>query len=103
MAFFVEILEPNPLCFLKVLLSTTLGTLVMTPFIQPFSLLRLGLTYILPVNILTITFDGVVSVFKSRSVHQYRKRLASVGSDLEVFRLRTGWTPIVVIHLPPSR
>ena len=36
--FFVEILEPKIFYFFKVLFVTTLGTLLFTPFIRPFSI-----------------------------------------------------------------
>ena len=75
-AFIVEILEPTVFCLLKIFFTTTVGSLLLTPFIRPFSLKRLFFTYIFPVNILTISFDGILSVFKSRSVKQYQKLFA---------------------------
>lgn len=102
-AFFVEILEPRIDCFIKVIFSATIGVLLFTPFIKPFSLLRLLFTYILPINILTITFDGIVSVLKSRSLTQYRKIFDSYGNGVEVIRLTKGWTPLVIIHIQPKK
>lgn len=102
-AFFVEILEPGVICFLKVLLTTTIGNLVLTPFILPFSVKRLFFTYILPVNILTITFDGIVSVFKSRSVKQYQKLFINYGDEIEVSRLNNGFSPLIIIQIQPKK
>lgn len=69
----VEMLKPTLICFLKILFATTIGVLTFTPFIKPFGLKRLVFTYIIPVNIFTICFDGLVSVFKSKSNKQYQK------------------------------
>ncbi len=97
-AFFAEILEPRLVCLLKVILATSLGTIIFTPFIQPFSFKRLLFTYIIPVNILTITFDGIVSVLKSRSHKQYQK-LFEGFDNVKVLRLTKGFTPIVLIQI----
>lgn len=102
-AFFVEILEPRIICLLKVLFATTIGTLIFTPFIKPFSLKRLFFTYILPVNIFTITFDGIVSVLKSGSVNHYKKLFADFDDSLKVIRLTNGFTPIILIQIQPKK
>src|SRR5688500_4958757 len=98
-AFFIEILEPHIDIFLKVLISTTVGHLVIAPFIKPFSWKRLFFTYIIPLNILTITFDWVVSVFKSRSKNQYDSLFLHYGSDIKIFKLKNGFSPLVVIQV----
>ena len=97
-AFFVEILEPHFYCFLKILLGCTIGSLLFTPFIRPFSFTRLFFTYIIPLNILTITFDGIVSVFKSRSVNYYKTLFSNTGS-IEVFRIKSKLLPLIVIQI----
>ena len=102
-AFFVEILEPDIICILKVLFTTTLGCFLLTPFITPFSLKRLFFTYLLPVNILTITLDGIVSVLKSRSVKQYQKLFINYGNAIEVFRLKSGLSPLIIIQIQPKK
>ncbi len=98
-ASIVEILEPTIFCLLKVLFITTFGCLLLTPFILPFSLRRLFFTYILPVNILAITFDGVVSVLKSRSLKRYQNIFAHYGNALKVFRLKDGLITLIVIQI----
>lgn len=98
-AFIVEILEPTFFCLLKVLLMTTIGTLLLMPFIKPFSFGRLFFTYIIPVNIFTITYDGVISVFKSRSLIDYKLLFAAQPKTIEVFRLKNGLSPLIVIHI----
>lgn len=98
-AFFVEILQPRIDYILKVLLMTTLGSLLLTPFVKPFSISRLFFTYIIPVNILTITYDGLLSVAKSRSVKQYRKLFIHYRESTSVFKLKNSLTSIIVIQI----
>jgi len=98
-AFIVEILEPTFFCLLKVFFTTTLGSLVLTPFIRPFSLKRLFFTYILPINIITITFDGMVSVLKSRSVNQYQDLFANNEHAINIVQLKNGLSPLIVIQI----
>jgi hypothetical protein len=100
-AFFVEILEPTLLCFLKVLLMSTIGCLLFTPFIRPFSIKRLFFTYILPINVFTITIDGLLSVIKSRSVKQYQLLFAQQQRHIKILRLKNGLGPIIVIKIQP--
>jgi hypothetical protein len=102
-AFLVEILEPRIVCFLKVLFLTTIGNLLLTPFIRPFSLRRLFFTYILPVNMFTITFDGIVSVLKSRSVKQYQKLFTDYENAIEIFRLKKGLSTLIIIQIQPEK
>lgn len=61
-----EILEPNAITYLKIFITTTLLQFLMAPFVAPFSLKRLFFTWILPVNLFTVTFDGLVSVYRCR-------------------------------------
>jgi hypothetical protein len=73
--------------------------LVLTPFIRPFSLKRMIFTYIIPINIITITFDGIVSVLKSRSVKQYQGLFANRGQAMNIFRLKNGLNRLIVIQI----
>ncbi|MES2560476.1 MAG: hypothetical protein V4590_12085 [Bacteroidota bacterium] len=95
--FFVEVLEPTVICFLKVLLMTTVGNLLLTPFVHPFSVKRIFFTYIIPVNIFTITTDGLISVLKSRSVKQYRRLFPE--QSIKILRLKSAMGAIIVIHI----
>jgi hypothetical protein len=102
-AFFVEILEPGIICFLKVIFITTVGSVILTPFIRPFSLKRLLFTYIIPVNILTIMFDGIVSVFKSRSVKQYTRLFANDANVISISKLKNGLNTLTVIQISVAK
>jgi len=61
-----EVLEPDALTFLRVGLASTLLQVLLCPFVRPFRLLRLLFTWIVPVNILTVLYDGWVSVAHSK-------------------------------------
>lgn len=95
--FFVEILEPNLLFFLKVFITTTICYLLLCPFVKPFSLKRLLFTYLIPINILTITYDGIVSVCKSRSLKQYKKIFRN--ENVEVLKLKGKLSSLILIKI----
>jgi hypothetical protein len=77
----VEILQPGFFNIVKIFLSTTLLQLLIAPFIKPFSLSRLFFTYIIPVNLFTITYDGIISVLKSKTVKQYAIQLKAAETE----------------------
>ena len=98
-ACFVELLEPTVLCALKVILMGTMGTLLFTPFVRPFSLGRLFFTYIVPVNVVSITYDGVVSVLRARSATRYAALFAGEDGAVQVTRLAGRILPLTLITL----
>ena len=77
---FVEILQPGILSMIRVVFASTILQLVTAPFVKPFSLKRLFFTYVIPVNLLTVLYDGIISVFKSRSAKYYRKLVQDISS-----------------------
>ncbi len=101
-AYFVEILEPTFACLLKVIALTTIGVVLFTPFIRPFSLTRLILTYIVPVNIITITIDGIISVMRSKSASEYTKLFAYNNDSVNVFELKHLFGKTTVIEILPA-
>ena len=96
-AYIAEILQPNILTFFKILLATTLGTLLFTPFIKPFSLKRIFFTYIVPINIITIAFDGLVSVLKSNTKAQFDTMFKD--KNVNTIILKNPMTTLVVLHI----
>jgi hypothetical protein len=79
-----EILTPDVFCALRILLATTVGQILFAPLVQPFSLIRIALTWFLPINLLTVTWDGMISVWKSPGVQQRRllqEHAASLGAS----------------------
>lgn len=93
-AIFAEILEPTPLCFIKILIATIPGPLLLSPFIRPFSLLRL---LMIPLNIITIATDGIISVFKSKSAKAYQKKFQSLNLPVKVLKMKSRFGSIIVI------
>lgn len=75
-----EILEPSVWDGIKIFFITTIGQLITAPFVQPFSLLRLFFTYIIPINIFTVAYDGIISVIKSKTCKQYRVQLSHIST-----------------------
>lgn len=67
-----EILEPSLFCFIQV----TLAAIIIQPLtawaIRPFSILRIITTYLIPIQIITVAWDGWLSVLKSKSFKQYK-------------------------------
>jgi hypothetical protein len=96
--FIIEILEPNAWMLLKVMTLTTFGVLLFNPFVKPFSWKRLFFTYILPLNILTISIDGIISVFKSNSLTQYKNMFVG-NKKIKAFHLKKGISSLVVLEL----
>lgn len=101
-AFLVEILEPGIICFLKIL-ATTIGNFLLTPFVKPFSFNRLFLTYIIPINIFTVMYDGIFSVLKSSSARQYQKLFINFGDSIKVLRIKNRLSPLTIIHIPAKQ
>jgi hypothetical protein len=83
-----EILEPGPLSMAQVLPTTIIGQLLVAPFIKPFSWGRLLFTYLLPINLFTVTYDGIVSVLKSKSVKTYSALIADIQTPGYTFTVK---------------
>lgn len=84
-----EILRPKWLDFFRIVLATTLGQLLFAPFVSPFSLKRILFTYIIPINIITVTYDGAVSVFKSLSAKDWNElteMVSEMGGEARIIR-----------------
>ncbi len=97
--FIVEILEPTLINLFKVILATTFGVLLLSPFVRPYSLGRIFFTYVLPINVLTITIDGVLSVLKSKTRDQYREMLTRTDIEYSFHLLKGKWASLLVIEL----
>jgi hypothetical protein len=59
----VEITRPTVINFVMVTIAGTIGQLLLAPFVAPFSWKRLCFTYLLPINLITVTWDGWMSVW----------------------------------------
>jgi hypothetical protein len=100
-----EILQPNVAVLLKIILTTTLVQLLTAPFIKPFSWGRLLFTYLLPINLITVTYDGIVSVLKSKSLSSYADLVAGMqmpGYTFTVKKMRQLTGNIIYITGHPN-
>lgn len=97
--YIVEILEPSFICLLKVVLAGTLGVIFLSPFIGKMNWKKFLLTYILPINILSITIDGVISVFKSKSRNRFMEQIQTFSKRTEVIRMNSLAGPTTIIHI----
>ena len=62
-----EVLEPTWICFLQVTLAAFIVQPLTAWAIQPLSIVRMITTYIIPVQLITVAWDGWLSVLKSKS------------------------------------
>lgn len=101
-----EILQPNLITFLKILLTTTIGQLLLAPFVRPFRWVRLLFTYILPINLITIPWDGLVSVLRSDRATELVQRLRSAvpaGHAVNGGTVGPCWAPVTWVSCLPDR
>lgn len=75
-----EILEPGWLNVIKIFFTATVIQLLTAPFVQPFSPGRLLFTYLLPLNLFTVAYDGIISVLRSKTVGQYQQELQGIST-----------------------
>jgi hypothetical protein len=102
----IEILTPSVLCALIILLTTTVGQLLTAPFVKPFSLRRLLCTYVIPINIITVAWDGLASVGKSLSAAQFHALCAQYSATsyrLTCYRLGSLFSPLYVLKGTPIK
>ena len=76
-----EVLEPSLLSFIQV----TLASFIVQPFtawaIRPFSILRMITTYLIPIQLFTVAWDGWLSVVKSKNINQYKELLSGFNDN----------------------
>ncbi len=99
-----EVLEPTLLSFIQV----SLAAFIVQPFtawaIRPFSMVRLLTTYIIPIQLISVAWDGWLSVLKSKSLKQYQelvKDLADSEYSIEVKRIPQIQGNLIVIIAKP--
>lgn len=76
-----EILEPGLINAIKIFFTGTVLQIFAAPFVQPFSFARLFFTYIIPVNLFTVTYDGIISVLRSKTEKQYGELVINIASN----------------------
>lgn len=101
-----EVLQPNLITFLKILFTTTIGQLLLALFVRPFRWERLLFTYILPINLITIPWDGLVSVLRSDRATDLVQRLRSAapaGHAVDGGTVGPWWAPVTWVSCLPVR
>lgn len=101
----VEIVQPTMLNVILVTLASTLGVLLLCPFIKPFEWKRLFFTYIIPINVLTVLIDGYISILKSKTKNQYQSAFAIMFNDssrIEISSQLSFPAYLVTIKVSPS-
>lgn len=92
-----EILAPTPWTLFRVLLATTIGQVFLAPFVRPFRVERLFWTWIVPVNLITVTFDGIMSVLRvdpPARLHARARAHAPPGTAVHTGRSGPWWAPV---------
>ena len=76
-----EVLEPSFLSFIQVTLAALLVQPLTAWAIRPFSFLRLATTYLLPIQLATVAWDGWLSVVKSKTLAQYQGLVQGISDS----------------------
>ena len=74
-----EVLEPSLLSFIQVTLAALLVQPLTAWAIRPFSFLRLATTYLVPIQLATVAWDGWLSVLKSKTLAQYQDLVRGIS------------------------
>lgn len=100
-----EVLEPTWICFIQV----TLAAFILQPLtawaIKPFSLLRIITTYLLPIQLITVAWDGWLSVFKSKTMDQFKALVGNLADNhytVEVKRIKQLRGNLIIILVQPN-
>ena len=100
-----EVLEPSWLCFLQVTLAAFILQLFTAWAIRPFSFIRILNTYIIPIQLITVAWDGWISVLKSKSLSQYKALVSDLADNqysIEVKRIKQLRGNLIVILAQPK-
>lgn len=101
---FAEILQPRISDGLKIAFVTTLGQLLLAPFVKPFRWRRMLFTYVVPINLITVFWDGMVSVIRAISHRQLERELKQNCPDdcvYSLYRIGPFWARISVGFMVP--
>jgi SAM-dependent methyltransferase len=100
-----EVLEPTLLSFIQVSLAAFVVQPLTAWTIRPYSVLRILTTYLIPLQLITVAWDGWLSVLKSKSLKQYQelvKDLADSEYSIEVKRIPQIQGNLIVIIAQPN-
>lgn len=99
-----EVLEPSLMSFIQVSLAAFVVQPLTVWAIRPFSMVRLLTTYIIPIQLITVAWDGWISVLKSKSRQSYHKLLGGLAGEeysIEIMRIPQLQGNLIVIIAKP--
>ncbi|MFN5376473.1 MAG: hypothetical protein ACK492_08965 [Chitinophagaceae bacterium] len=99
-----EVLEPTWICFLQVTLAAFIVQPLTAWAIKPFSIERIITTYLIPIQLITVAWDGWLSVLKSKTVKQYKILLAEFTDQqysIEIKRIQQLQGNLIIIIAQP--
>lgn len=99
-----EVLEPSLLSFIQVTLAAFIVQPLTSWAIRPFSILRMITTYLIPIQLVTVAWDGWLSVFKSKTAKQYKELVCEFSDhqySIEVKRIQQLQGNLIVIIAQP--
>jgi hypothetical protein len=99
-----EVLEPTWICFLQVTLAAFIVQPLTAWAIKPFSIERIITTYLIPIQLITVAWDGWLSVLKSKTVKQYKILLAEFADhqySIEIKRIQQLQGNLIIIIAQP--
>jgi len=99
-----EVLEPSLLSFIQVTLAAFIVQPLTAWAIRPFSILRMITTYLIPIQLVTVAWDGWLSVIKSKDIHQYKELLNGFNDNqysIEVKKIQQLQGNLIVIIAQP--
>jgi hypothetical protein len=99
-----EVLEPTLLSFIQVTLAAWIVQPLAAWAIRPFSVLRMITTYLIPVQLVTVAWDGWLSVFKSKTAKQYKEIVCEFADhqySIEVKKIQQLQGNLIVIIAQP--
>ena len=99
-----EVLEPTLICFLQVTIAAFIVQPLTVWAMRPFSILRLIATYLIPIQLITVAWDGWLSVLKSKTVKQYKELLNEFTDNqytIEVKRIQQLQGNLIIIIAQP--
>lgn len=99
-----EVLEPSLLSFIQVTLASFIVQPLTSWAIRPFSILRMITTYVMPIQLVTVAWDGWLSVIKSKNINQYKELLSEFNDNqysIEVKRIKQLQGNLIVIIAQP--
>ena len=99
-----EVLEPSLLSFIQVTLAAFIVQPLTAWAIRPFSILRMITTYLIPIQLFTVAWDGWLSVVKSKNINQYKELLSGFNDNqysIEAKRIQQLQGNLIVIIAKP--